>query len=315
MANILWRVAKKPLTYIWNEQSKESDQVWAIVREDNGAQLGFTGPDYQCIQNEDGFEFLDSVLDSYGAKYSSAGAVYGGRQVWMTVDLPEQRFQVNGKDSVEPHAVFFLDHSGRRADKCFPTMDRPECANTVRVALDRARGKGLTLRHSGNIKSKIQDAKEALGLAVKGMETFKQQADVMSHTRVDIQHYANDVLDAVLEVTQADCLKGADALAAALQVTEANRELAAKSFAKKIERRGEILDDILTRYESRTNGVNGMRGTTWAGYNAITEYANHNTIGRQVGTVQERASRRFESILMGDADDLQQIALEKAVAM
>ena len=90
-------------------------------------------------------------------------------------------------------------------------------------------------------------------------------------------------------------------------------ELERKSFQRKIERRGEILEDIIMRYESATNGVAGMRGTAWASLNAVSEHADHNNIGRRVGTVENRRSRRFESALMGPADEMKQVALEMAI--
>jgi hypothetical protein len=114
------------------------------------------------------------------------------------------------------------------------------------------------------------------------------------------------------EVTAADALKGSDALAAAIARTEAERELAAKAFEKKIERRGEVLADILERYESRTNGVEGTRGTLWSAYNSVTEHANHSRIGRQVGSTEAKASRRMESIFTGNADEMNQAALQVA---
>src|SRR5262249_24375734 len=127
------------------------------------------------------------------------------------------------------------------------------------------------------------------------------------------KHYANDVLDAVLDISAANAAMGADVLAASIAVTQAARDLAAKSIEKKIERRGEILEDILTRYESERNGVNGMRGTAWAAFNAVTERADHGRFGRQDSDELTRLSRRFESTIAGDADEMKQVAF--AVAM
>ena len=174
-------------------------------------------------------------------------------------------------------------------------------------------GKGIGIRHTGNIKDKIKDAQRALGIAVQSFDEFKEAAAVMSKKPIEIRHYANDVLDACLEVTAAQALKGADALAAVLAVTEAERELERKSIAAKIERRGEILADILDRYESERCGLGGMRGTAWAGFNAVTEHADHVKPGRQSGSIETRASRRFESAVSGDGDDMKQAAYQVAM--
>src|SRR5262249_10838925 len=148
---------------------------------------------------------------------------------------------------------------GSGAAWCYPTSVRVVCANTFRVSR-KERHKGLSIRHTGNVKDKLAIARQALRFAADSFETFKEAAGVMYHKPVDIKHYASDVLDAVLEVTQADAIKGADALAATLQVTEAQRALEAKSFERKIERRAEVLEDILNRYESERCGT-AVRGT------------------------------------------------------
>jgi hypothetical protein len=105
-------------------------------------------------------------------------------------------------------------------------------------------------------------------------------------------------------------------LAAVLQATEAERDLARKSFKAKIERCGEILEDMLNRYESERCGMNGQRGTAWAALNAVTESADHGKLaGRFTGDGETRMSRRFESILTGQADEAKQVAYQRALAL
>jgi NADPH-dependent glutamate synthase beta subunit-like oxidoreductase len=106
---------------------------------------------------------------------------------------------------------------------------------------------------------------------------------------------------------------GADVLAAAIAKTQAQQDLLAKSFEKKIERRGEILADIIERYEGEKCGVGSIRGTAWAAWNAVTEHADHAKIGRQASDATTRQSRRFESVISGEADNLKQVAF--AIAM
>ena len=313
-ANLAWAVAKIPYAYSWNGETRDSADHFALVRMDTGAQLGSVGSRYQPIQNVDGFAFLDGVLEQFGAKYETAGAIHGGKKVWMLAHMPKQGFTVNGSDDEQkPYVLFTNSHDGTRAAACYPTVVRVECANTFRVS-GKDRGEGISIRHTGSVKGKISAAQKVLGLAVKQFDAYREGVEEMTRRPVEIRHYANDVLDAVLEVTQADCLKGADALAAAIATTEAERDLARKSFASKIERRGEILTDILERYDSSANGINGMRGTAWAAFNAVTEHADHNRIGRQKGTAEARASRRFESAISGQADEMKQAAFQLATA-
>lgn len=318
LASLDWSVSKRQLAYqhpIGGDTWLAQEEVYAIVRDDTGGLLGTVGSRYAPIQNADGFEFLDSVLGAYGAKYETCGAIYGGRKVWMLVHLPAQRFAVNGNDMVEPYALFTNPHDGSGQAWCFPTTERVVCANTFRIA-SKGKESGIGIRHTGSVKSKIKDAQEALGLAVEGFQDFSHAAEAMAKADLPngITHYASDVLDAVLDVTAAQALLGADALAAALKVTEAERDLAAKSFARKIERRGEVLADIMERYESERCGIGGMRGSVWSGFNAVTEHADFGSESRRkVGSTQQQQERRFESTISGDLDQMKQVAYTTAM--
>jgi phage/plasmid-like protein (TIGR03299 family) len=313
-ASLDWRVMKLAAHYDWQGKKIESKETFVIVREDTGKQLGTVGSRYVPIQNVDGFSFLDGVLEEYGARYETAGALYAGEKVFMLAHFPKQAFTINGGDRQEAYVAFTTTHDGSGAAACFPTSVRIVCRNTFRLA-QMNKGKGISIRHTGNIKEKVREARKALGFAVQEIEEYKTAAEALYHKPCEIHHYANDVLDAVLEVTHAEAMKGADALAAALKVTETQRELAAKSFERKIERREEILADILDRYEKETNGIAGIRGTAWACFNAVTEHADHAKQGRESSDLDTKLSRRFESIINGQADDMKQAAFQTAMAV
>lgn len=307
-----WTVSKRPVQYQHNGESRTMPDSYVIVRDDTGAGLSTVGKVFKPYQNVDCFATVDAVLQEYGAKYETAGSLHGGLKIFMCAQLPAQRFQVNGETQL-PYVVLMNTH-GYGSAQLFATALRPECANTLRLSFARrSRDKCLAIRHTGKLESRVDEAREALGLTVQGIGQYAEQAQSLTSKRVDIRHYANDVLDAVLDVTQAQVSMGADVLAASIAVTQAARDLAAKDFARKIERRGDILEDIMERYESRTNGVNGMRGTAWSAFNAVTEHADHNRIGRQRGDEMGRAALRFESTLSGAGDDMKQVALEYAL--
>lgn len=313
LAGMDWSVEKLPLSYEFNGQRLESPDVFAIVRKDTGKALGNVGRVYKPIQNQDGFDFLDSVLAQHGARYETAGSLYDGHKVWMLAKLPNHAFEVSKGDKVECFALFTNAHDSSEAGYCFPTTERVVCANTYRTA-GHGKHKGIRIRHTGNIKNKIADAQTALGIAVESFSTFKDASVEMTHKPVEITHFADDVLDAVLEVTKADMLAGVDKLLeAVICKTEAEREFARNSIERKLERREEILEDILNRYESERCGKGDMRGTTWAAFNAVTEHADHAKVGKQSRDLELRASRRFESVMTGPADEMKQAAFQVAM--
>lgn len=315
LAGLNWTVSKRAMSFRRQDGSyMESADTFALVRDDTEEQLAVVGSRYQVIQNQDGFGFLDKVVGEFGARFHTAGAIFRGGKVWMQCELPEHGFEVVNGDHVQAFATFTNPHDASGKAWCYPTTNRIVCANSFRTA-SRERAKGLGIRHTGNVKASIADARAVLGIAIREIDEFKENAEVMARTPVKAEPYFQDLLDAVCEVTQADAMKGADALAAVLKVDEAQRELERKRLAREIERRENMLEEILTRYEAGTNAVSGIRGTQWAAFNAVTEYADHTRPRRQMGSEEERKSRQFESILTGSADDLKQIAYQKLTAM
>lgn len=316
LASLDWMVEKTPLTYVFNGETKTAPGVFGIVRRDTGTMLGDVGCQYEPIQNVSGFEFLDSVLNNFGARYESAGAVFGGKKLWMLVRLPGQSFRPAAGDEVEAYVIFTNAHDGTAAARCYPTSQRVVCANTLRVANAGRDDKVISIRHSKNVKAAVADAQLALGLAVEGFDRMAQDAEVLVHTPAVADRYFSDVMDAVLDVTAAQAKLGADALAAVLEVDEANRKLAERRFARKIEHRDAVLEDILKRYESETCGVGGIRGTAWSVLQAVTETVDHGKLsGRHTGSEAEKASRRFESAIDGSGDRIKQTAYEMVMKL
>jgi phage/plasmid-like protein (TIGR03299 family) len=318
LASLNKKVFKTPLSYAFTApdgtvSTRPADGVYAIVRED-GKCYGSVGGRYEPIQNEDAFAFMDGVLGDFGARYVSAGAINGGRSIFLVAEFPQQAFAVNGIDEVKPYLCLVNSHDGTSAAAAFPSTTRMVCANTVRIAL-QDRKKGLSIRHTGNVKNKITQAKAAMGLAVGSFGTYKEKADVMAKTPCEPIPYFQSVLDECLEVTEAQMLTGADVVARLIAKSEEDRQQKAEWLEKQFERRNEIFEQMVELYDSERNGIGGMRGTAWASYNSVTEFSNHNKVGRQVGSAEKRASRRFESILGGTADRMNQVALTKALAL
>jgi phage/plasmid-like protein (TIGR03299 family) len=310
LAGLDWRVEKVPMSFEYNERTVKTSDTFAVVRADTGTHLGTVGCRYAPIQNSDGFGYLDGVLSSVGAKYESAGSLYGGSKVWMLAHLPEHRFSIAGEDACEPYVVFMNTHDGSGAAACYPTSVRVECNNTLRIsAKDRA--KGISIRHTGSVKDKVKAAQKALGLAIDGFQSFKDNAEQMARMSCEPLEYFDGILDTVLDITRAEMQRGADALAASIAVTVAEREAARKLAEHKIKTRRDIFDDMVNRYESE-RCANG-RGTLWGAFNAVTESADHGLAGGRLRG-DDKQSRRFESVIAGRADEIKQVAYVQAIS-
>jgi phage/plasmid-like protein (TIGR03299 family) len=318
LANLNWRVEKTPLQYVnpVTGLPANAEGHFGIVRADTGALLGAVGSRYEPFQNAEAFDFMDSILGQFDAKYESAGAIYGGSKVWMLVRLPRQAFAVNDQDKVDCYAIFVNSHDGSSAARCFPTSVRVVCNNTLRVANNEAK-KGLSIRHTGGLKQRVADAQKALGLTVKEIDQFRETAQVLAKTKLEPEPYFEGLLDAVCDVTQAQAVMGADALARdflaeSVAVSQAAIDFETKRFQRAIDKRENLLEELAERYDSERCGVGGIRGSAWAALQAATESADFGGLGgRQVG--RDKKSRRFESVLTGDADAVKQIAYEKVL--
>jgi hypothetical protein len=90
----------------------------------------------------------------------------------MQCELPGHAFEVVRGDAVQAFATFANPHDGSGKAWCFPTTNRIVCANTYRTA-SRDRSAGLGVRHTGDVKAAIGDARKALGIAVREIGQFR----------------------------------------------------------------------------------------------------------------------------------------------
>lgn len=309
-----WTVSRVPMKWEHNGRIHTSEQTYAIIRDDTGAQLGHVGTKYRPVQNAHGFSFVDGVLAEFGARYCAAGSLYGGRSVFMVCELPLQAFRVKSIDLIEPYGMFFNPHDGTGCGSFSLTSVRAECANTKTLALAKA-SKMMKFRHTGDIKGKVRDARQMLGLAVNAIADHAQEADALARATLDHATYFDGLLDVICDVTKAQCQSGADALARAMNLDSAERRLKELQLRRQIKARDTMFAQMVETYHEATNGVNGMRGTAWAGYNAVTEWADHKQQpARKIGTPEERMSRRFESTLYGELETVKQTAYDMALA-
>ena len=110
----------------------EVPDAFATVRNSDNKVLGVVGNRYTPIQNIECFDFLDTVLDDSSARYETAGSLYGGKIVWMLVNLGKDI--VVGEDRTVPYLLLTNSHDGSTAIKGMTTPIRVVCANTLSLA-------------------------------------------------------------------------------------------------------------------------------------------------------------------------------------
>jgi phage/plasmid-like protein (TIGR03299 family) len=139
--------------------------------------LGVVGSSYVPVQNEACAELLDLLVDASGAFYETAGSLRGGRQVFITMRLPEG-VRIAGVDAVEVYLAVTTSHDGSSALRVDATPVRCCCANTQRMALRRSVGH-YTFRHTTNVKARIAQARQAIGIVFDYRDAFAAEAERM----------------------------------------------------------------------------------------------------------------------------------------
>jgi len=69
--------------------------------------LGVVGSKYEPVQNEESCALLNALTDESGAVFETAGALRGGREIFITMRLPES-MMFDGIDGSKDRTDFFL---------------------------------------------------------------------------------------------------------------------------------------------------------------------------------------------------------------
>lgn len=287
------------------------------VRSDTHAVLGTVGVNYTPLQNREAFDFMDEVIGHGLAKYETAGAVMGGRRVWMLARLPQTLVAADG-DETKPYVLLMNAHDGSMAVRVLATTVRVVCNNTMNLA-GRSGGSGVAIRHTKSMKGKVAEARRALNVVARQVDEYGQKMELMASVAIG-QDVARGVYrkwfpDQTRPATVPSGTDGAATLAAILEGHDQSREVVAglleahyAATERIAKRNGKILDRLLENF-----AADPARGTVWGAFNAVTEYADHQTTWRGEG--EERADNRLCSAWWGAGHKLKEEALQEFVTV
>ena len=152
----------------------------ANIRNADNAVLGIVSDRYKVVQNEDAFQFTDDLLGE-GVTYETAGALQGGKKVWMLAKMPH-RYIIAG-DEIAPYLVVMNSHDGSSGIKVAMTPIRVVCQNTLNLALNSAK-RIWTTKHTENVMSRVHEARETLMLAETYMGELGRSIDDLSKIKL-----------------------------------------------------------------------------------------------------------------------------------
>ncbi|SEJ60943.1 phage/plasmid-like protein TIGR03299 [Dyadobacter sp. SG02] len=171
-AGLDYQVEKADLTALVknssNQQLNGSALVpgyFATMRTDNNAVLGVVGKDYQIVQNRDAFTFFDSIVETDGILYETAGALGKGERIFITAKLPGY-IQVGSNDMIEKYLFLTTSHDGSGSITAAFTPVRIVCTNTLNAAMKNMTNV-VKIRHTSNAVERLRTAHKVMGIANK----------------------------------------------------------------------------------------------------------------------------------------------------
>lgn len=217
----------------------EINDRFAMVRADTQEYLGVVGGRYVPVQNKEQADFIEALVGEGEAVVECAGSLFGGRKTFWTCKLPNN-IVINEDDSMEKYLIFSNDHSGRGSFTAYFTTTRVVCNNTLQLSSHQSFNR-VSIRHSGDIKAKIAEARKVLGLS---QELYTQAED-------NYKYLADIDIDPVLV-----------------------KDLLMQSFGLDENSRKSTLKGINKCYEQE-KAIAKNPNSAWTLYNGVTRYTTH----------------------------------------
>jgi phage/plasmid-like protein (TIGR03299 family) len=269
----------------------------AVIRSDKpmgpDAILGVVGEGYKPIQNRDSFSVLDGLLGEGHATIEVAGALNGGRTVWMLCKLPGE-IVVAGDDITEKFFLMSNSHDGTAALRMMLTPIRVVCQNTLSAAISRG-GRTAHVRHTGDVQSRIDEGIKLLGLVNSQMDKLEEKFRVTASIAM-----STESLMTFFDTVFPQALISDERLATMSAQALARHEAEEEKRIKRIARLGELFET------GRGADMPGVRGTAWAAYNAVTEWVDHESY-------TTRTENPLSNIWFGQGARIKEKALEAAL--
>ena len=295
LGNLDWAVEKRPLynrtelgevevvenTFgVFRKQiNEDGSHSWIALN--RGTAVGRV---WKPFQNIEAVDFLDELVQTQEAKIEVVGALGRGEKVWVLAKLPDS-ILINGVDKVDQYILIVNSHDGSGSLKIFLTPIRVVCNNTLTMAL-RGRQGGYNIRHTGKLHDRLEQAREVLGIVNKDFLAWGEMAQSLVEVKLTEHEMESYFIDA-LNLTFND-----------------EGDLTTRS--------SNMLKTVKGLLGNEKNTLNGMEGTAWAAYNALTEAVDHNFTRLANGKV---STKRMESALFGTYSRTKQKAFVKALEL
>lgn len=241
-----------------------------FLRSDTKEALHLGGARYTPVTNADAFAAADAAV-AMGARFATGGALRGGRQTYLELDLPDAAVKVGGKDLISFNLLLRTAHDGSGRVSGEARVKRLICTNgmTANIGFPAT----FAIGHTRSAHDRLAAATTMVQGAVRFAKEFSAIADHMLDTPMTLPEFGA-FIDAMYP-----------------RPDEEN----AREFGRWERRRHELIE--LFRFAD-TNDLG--RGSRWGAYSALTEYVDWFAPVR--GGDDARALRQLDGTAQGAKD-------------
>lgn len=251
LAGLDWTVSKQDLYVITKNGYNTVNGRKAIVRDTDNSVLGVATDRYEILQNTEALAFFDIFLHEKEMFLTSAISLREGKRICVVGQIENNQREVVKNDTVKSYLLLATSHDGSLATTIKFTNVRTVCMNTLVAALC-SNGAFRTIRHN-NLQ------KDRLAMVQNSIDLYKRQFN----DEIDLyKQLANKPMNLEATRNYLETLFASE-LNTAAKRTDGTFKLEDYRPTKK----------ILTNYLSSTDlQMEGVAGTAWAGFNAVTEF-------------------------------------------
>lgn len=217
------------------------------IRNDDRTVLGHVGEEYKVAQNAELLSVAEAYcMDPNGPRFETVGILWGGRKSWVLARFPEDmvlKGRNGSEDSVAQYLLISNAHDGSQRLRVQATPIRVVCQNTLNMAhAGKQRNTSAYVHHSGDIRAKLENVKDVLGIAAKEFAETKELYSALIATE-PTKEQVDDVLRRLIPDTSS--------------------------------KRAELQRSRVLELAEAGRGNAPYAGTAWALYNGFTELVDH----------------------------------------
>lgn len=252
-----WDVITKPLYAVVDDASSANGKralatdSKAVIRERDLKVLGVVGSGYEPVQNKDAFAFFQPAIEQGFCEFETAGSLRGGQRIWALARIKDTTHEVVNGDPVNGYFLLSNSHDGTLAIRCGFTGVRVVCQNTLSLAHHNGKGKLLQVRHTKNVKESLDKLREIVDWQRGTFRATVEDMKLLARKGCNAE-----LLRKYVEVVFEPEIK--------------NRATSEEGAQESFDRLQEKIEPLFVH--GRGNDMQGVAGTMWGAYNAITEY-------------------------------------------